>query len=233
MARAVAEVLPDLRANHHLAGGAFAVDAFGEGGAAGPRDAVEGGEGGLADGGAEGVAIGGERVDAGLGGGGLLGAADAFALEVGLGGGEGLAGLGELLLEELGARHGVELGVFDARDLAGEEGDLVLEGGGLGGGRDDVHLLTETGAPIFEGLDVGLLGATEFFFFGDGVFEGDAGGLGLGGFRGEGGDAGGDGGDLFAKFAELEIEALEGDEFFEIGVQMGLRAEGGLDAQGL
>ena len=170
VAGAIAEVLPDLGADHHLAGGAFAVDAFGEAGAAGAGDAVVRGEGGLADGGAKGLAVGGEGIEAELCFGGVVGAAGAFALEIGLGGGEGLAGPGKLLLEELGAGHGVEFGVFDAGDFGGEEGDFVIEGGGLGGSGDDVHLLAEFGGAIFEGLDVGFVGAPEFFFFGEGVF---------------------------------------------------------------
>lgn len=218
MAGAVAEVLPDLGADHHLAGGALAVDAFGEGGAAGAGDAVVLGEGGLADGGAQGVAILGESGDADLGGGGAVGAAGAFGGEIGEGGGDGFAGFGELLLEELGARHGVELGVFDAGDFGGEEGEFVLEGGDLGRGGDDVHLLAEARAAILEGLDVGLLGATEPALGGEGVFEGDPGGLGGGGPGGQGADAGGDGGEGFAEFGEIAVEPLEGDEFFEIGV---------------
>src|ERR1700722_12143539 len=44
----VAEVVPALRADHHLAGGALLVEGFGDGGAFGAGDAIVVGEGGFA-----------------------------------------------------------------------------------------------------------------------------------------------------------------------------------------
>ncbi len=121
--RAVAELIPLLRAHEHLAGRALLVDALGEGSALGLCDAVIVGEGGFADLGTKRKPLGFEGGDFGFVALDDFGGAKALALEHGFAVGDGLSGGSAVALEGLGALQAFELGVFEAgEDLALREG---------------------------------------------------------------------------------------------------------------
>ena len=162
---AIDEVVPALRADHHLAGGAFMIDGFGDAGPLGFGDAVVDGEGRIVNEGAGGEALGFDGVDGGGVVGEGLGGVGAGGGEGGSGGFEGGGGGGAGSFVLLGTLHGGQLFVFEFRDGLFGEGDLVLEGGDLSGGGGGLHLLAETGDFAVAILDVELLGAAEGLFF--------------------------------------------------------------------
>ena len=98
------------------------------------------------------------------------------------------------------------------------EGDLVLEGGNLGGRGGSLHLLLEAGNLAVAILDVELLGAAQRFFFGKGLVGFGEGDFGFRAGRLGSADAARGFGQLFAKAAEFEVLRLESDEMFEVGV---------------
>ena len=217
----VAEVVPALRADHHLAGGALLVEGFGDGGSLGAGDAVVVGEGGFAgftlgDLGAQGQAADFEFGEGGLVVGDDFGGASTFALE----GGGGLVngGVGQRFLgvEGFAALHAVELLVLEAGDLGADEGGFVLEGFELVRGGGHVELLLVALELDAEVGDLGFFLAAEGLFLGDEVEDDGAladGGLGLGFERG---DLFGERGHLVAQVFGFEVVGLQDDEVGEI-----------------
>lgn len=220
---AAGEVVPALRADEHLAGGALVVEGFGNACAFGLGDAVVVGENsfaffGLDDERAEGFALGLDACDGGGVAGVELGSVDAGRFE----GGRGLVEEGRVgiavALELIGALEGVQLFVFQARNGLLSEGDFVLEGNDLRGACSRLHLLAQASDFPLTVLDVGLLRAAEDFFLlqrGLSCSEGDL-SLGAGGLGGSYAERGF--GELGAEALQFEILRLKDDEMFEVGV---------------
>jgi hypothetical protein len=211
---AVADLVPSLGADAHAAGAALLVFRAGHGGAAVGDEAVEAAEPVFVDGGAEGLALGAEVVL--LGGDFALATGDKFAgfLEGSVHELDLAAGFGERGFLLVGALQALQFFVLQALDAAFGEGDLMLDGLGLGGGGHGVELGAIACGLLAVPGDVALEAGAEGFLAAEGSGGVGGGLLGLGQSGFSLGNFGGQGAGGLREAGPLEFERLQPDKIF-------------------